>query len=38
MMGMGWIELARNVDKWRALVKAELNFLVPYNAGNFLSS
>ena len=38
MRGMDWIELARNVDEWRALVNAEMNFLLPYNAGNFLSS
>jgi len=38
MRGMDWTELARNLDEWRALVKAEMNFLVPYNAGNFLSS
>jgi hypothetical protein len=35
---MDWIELARNVDEWRALVNAEINFLVPYIAGNSLCS
>jgi hypothetical protein len=27
--GMDWIELARDRDRWWALVKAVMNFLVP---------
>jgi hypothetical protein len=36
--GMDWINLAQDRDKWMALVNAVMNLLVPYNAGNFLSS
>jgi hypothetical protein len=38
MRGMDWIELVRNLDEWRDHVNAEMKFLFPYNAGNFLSS
>ena len=36
--GMDWIDLAQNRDRWRAIVNAEMNFQVPYNAKNFLTS
>jgi hypothetical protein len=33
--GMGWIELAKDTDRWWALVNAVMNLRVPQNAGNF---
>jgi hypothetical protein len=35
---MEWIELARDRDRWRALVNAAMNLRFPRNAGNFLTS
>ena len=36
--GMDWIRLAQDRDRWRALANAVMKLLVPYNAGNFLTS
>jgi hypothetical protein len=36
--GMDWIDLAQDRNQCRALVNTVSNFLVPYNAGKFLSS
>jgi hypothetical protein len=33
--GMDWIDLAQDRDRWRALLKAVVNFMVPHNPGNF---
>jgi len=36
--GMEWIEMAQVRDRWRALVNAVMNPLVPRNVGNYLTS
>jgi hypothetical protein len=35
--GVGWIGLAQDRDKWRALVNAVLKLRVPYNSGKLSS-
>jgi hypothetical protein len=36
-VGLDWIDLAQDRDRWWALVNAVINLQVLYNAGNFLS-
>jgi len=36
--GMDWIDLARDRERWRALVNAVMNLRVPQNEENFLTS
>jgi hypothetical protein len=36
--GMGWIDMAQERDRWRALVNVVMNLRVLQNAGNFLTS
>jgi hypothetical protein len=33
-----WIAVAQDWDRWRALMSAVMNLLVPQNAGNFLTN
>jgi hypothetical protein len=35
---MDWIDVAEDRYQWRALVKTAMNFRVPYNIEQFLSS
>ena len=35
-VGVDWIELAEDRDRWRALVSAVMNIWIPQNAGEFL--
>ena len=35
---MDWIDMAKDRDRWRALVNSVMNLRVPYNSGNFSSS
>jgi hypothetical protein len=35
--GVDWIDLAQDMDQWRALVNTVMNRRVPENVGKFLS-
>jgi hypothetical protein len=35
--GQEWIDLAQDMDRWRALVNAVMNLRVPQNVGNILT-
>ena len=34
---VNWIHLAQDIEKWRTVVKAVMNFRIPSNAGKFLT-
>jgi hypothetical protein len=36
--GMGWIDLAQNMDRWQALANVVMNLWVPQNVENFSTS
>ena len=38
MGGTGWIDLAQDRDRWRAVVNVVMNLQVPYNARNLLTT
>jgi hypothetical protein len=37
-VGINWIEMTQDRDRWLARVNVVMNFRVPKNAGNFLTS
>jgi len=37
-VGVDWIDLAQDRDRWLALVNAVMELRVPQNTGNFLTS
>jgi hypothetical protein len=37
-LGMDWIDLAEDGDRWRAVVNTVMNLLVTYNSRNCLNS
>jgi len=36
--GMDWIDLAEDMDRWRALLNVVMIIRLPFSAGNFLTS